>query len=257
MSSLDYATDTIDVLINLLSNTKEKLEAKDVLADNLYQTFDILNLIYVSIQDLYGTDALTSFQEEYTSLVIRTLQEKIRTEYIILSTVIEDGYYLIKMSISIHGQVQDVCYINPYFKSISFIPSETTTSLQTKIDELTKVHDQISDRIEELRLSKQNPLYYAKDDTVLLAKMTVQKKKYERLIAEEMRDKEAELLSLKNEIASYHAELISEQNAETEVIYYRDEYLKRLRRYFGFLIVKDEVLEETSENTYDQEEMRD
>ena len=72
-----------------------------------------------------------------------------------------------------------------------------------------------------------------------------------------MKEKELELLQLKNEIASLHTELIAEQNDETEMIYYRDEYLKRLRKHFGFQIVKDEVLEETIENTYDQEEMRD
>ena len=257
MDNFEYATSTIDLLIQLLSNTKEQLEQKNVLADDLYQTFDILKLIYQSIEDVHGADALMQFQDSYTSLVIRLIKSKISTEKVLLSPIIEDGYYLIKMSVFLKGETTDVCYINPYFKSISYIPSETTMKLQDEIDRLTEIHDQVSDRIEELRLSKKNPLYYAKDDTVLLAKMTMQKKKYERIIAEEMKEKELELLQLKNEIASLHTELIAEQNDETEMIYYRDEYLKRLRKHFGFQIVKDEVLEETIENTYDQEEMRD
>lgn len=241
MSSFEYATDTIDVLIQLLTNTKQKLEEKDVLADHLYQTFDILQLIYTSIQDLHGNETLTRFQEEYTRMVIDKIREKVKDDNVLLSTMVEDGYYLIKMSVFLHGQTTDVCIINPFFKSISFIPSATTREMEEKIQELSNYHEEVENRIQELYLSKKNPLYYAKDDNLLLAKMTVQKKKYEKIIEEEIRENEETLLQLKNEIGSYKAELTNEKNLEIEKNYYRDEFLKKLKKEFGFRIMQEEM----------------
>ena len=240
MNEYEYIIETIDVIIDSLNQTKKKLECNDVLADDLYGSFDILNLIYVSMIDLFGEEQLEIFQKNYINHVIKILKEKILMEGILLSTIVDDGFYLIKVSLFLNGTDFDICYLNPYFKSIILIKDESTIEYEEKIDQLYEIEKNISEQIYELQMAKENPIYYAKEDSVLLAKMTLQKKKYKKIIEEELNNKYTELMNLKREIA----ELISDYNIDneekTEVNFYKNQYVNKLVNYFNFSLVKEE-----------------
>ena len=71
-----YGIETIDVLIDSLEQTKQQLKTNDLLSLQLYDNFDILSLIYQSMIELYGEEALDDFQNFYIKNVIQIIQEK-------------------------------------------------------------------------------------------------------------------------------------------------------------------------------------
>ena len=70
-----YGIETIDVLIDSLEQTKQQLKTNDLLSLQLYNNFDILSLIYQSMIELYGEEALDDFQNFYIKNVIQVIQE--------------------------------------------------------------------------------------------------------------------------------------------------------------------------------------
>ena len=61
---MNYANgiETINLLIDSLQNTKNLLENGNLLESPLYGNFNLLSLVYSSIIDFYGEDALEEFQ---------------------------------------------------------------------------------------------------------------------------------------------------------------------------------------------------
>ena len=149
---------------------------------------------------------------------------------------------MIKGSINYKGRMNELFYLNPYFKSIILVDNVEIDELNNQLDELYEKEQAILNRLEELQMAKINPIYYAKDDSILLAKMTVQKKKYERIIQEEIEENNSTLRSIKSEIAEIKTEIQDENN-------FRDRYLDRLKKTFNFTIVRQETLNQYNEHT--------
>lgn len=244
-----YGIETIDVLIDSLEQTKQQLKTNDLLSLQLYDNFDILSLIYQSMIELYGEEALDDFQNFYIKNVIQIIQEKIKADAVFLSTEYDDGFAVIKGSINYKGRMNELFYLNPYFKSIILVDNVEIDELNNQLDELYEKEQAILNRLEELQMAKINPIYYAKDDSILLAKMTVQKKKYERIIQEEIEENNSTLRSIKSEIAEIKTEIQDENNLTLELYNYRDRYLDRLKKTFNFTIVRQETLNQYNEHT--------
>lgn len=243
---MDYkdGINTIDILIESLNNTKQMLINEKLLDSQLYGNFNILSLVYSSIFELYGEESLERFQVNYINKVIEILKSKIKAEYIVLSVYEEDGYKLIKGSISYKRELIDVFYINPYFKKIIILDNQNSKQLQLELDELYQKEKEILNDIENLQLAKINPLYYAKDDNVLLAKMTIQKNKYAKIIQNELHEKETELLMIKQQIAEIESDISENNNEYQKLNLYRDRYIERLVKIFNFSKMKESTLNE-------------
>lgn len=243
--------ETIDTLITSLEYTKQCLENGNILDNQLYGNFELLSLVYNSIIELYGEDSLEDFQNYYISEVLKTIQLRISAKAITLSVEKEDGIAMIKGSIYYQGKNIDVFYINPYFKTILLIKNELDDNMETKLKKLYEEEESIYNEIENLQLAKTNPIYYAKDDTVLLAKMTLQRNKYAKIIQDEIHQKEQELLMIKEEIANTEIDKKSNTDNYTKLYLYRDRYLERLKNVFHFNIIKEETLDEYKNQTTD------
>ena len=137
--------------------------------------------------------------------------------------------------------------MNPYFKTIILIEDKQKIELQEKINELYREEEELLKEIEELQLAKTNPLYYAKDDSLLLAKMTIQKSKYAKIIQNEMAEKQAELLQLKQDIVNAESDIQEIDNDYQNVYLYRDRYIDRLKKIFNFSVMKEETLKQYNE----------
>ena len=230
-----YGIETIDVLIDSLEQTKQQLKTNDLLSLQLYDNFDILSLIYQSMIELYGEEALDDFQNFYIKNVIQIIQEKIKADAVFLSTEYDDGFAVIKGSINYKGRMNELFYLNPYFKSIILVDNVEIDELNNQLDELYEKEQAILNRLEELQMAKINPIYYAKE--------------YERIIQEEIEENNSTLRSIKSEIAEIKTEIQDENNLTLELYNYRDRYLDRLKKTFNFTIVRQETLNQYNEQT--------
>lgn len=246
---MNYANgiETINLLIDSLQNTKNLLENGNLLESPLYGNFNLLSLVYSSIIDFYGEDALEEFQEQYISDIINLLKTKIKADAIVFSVEKDDEFNIIKCSINYKNSLLDIFYLNPYFKTIILIEDKQKIELQEKINELYREEEELLKEIEELQLAKTNPLYYAKDDSLLLAKMTIQKSKYAKIIQNEMAEKQAELLQLKQDIVNVESDIQEIDNDYQNVYLYRDRYIDRLKKIFNFSVMKEETLKQYNE----------
>ena len=244
---------TIDLIIQSLEETKQQLKSGKLLDRQLYANFYILSLVYNTIYETCGEESLEEFQTEYIHRILDIIKSRIKADAMILTTIKDDGYYLLKGSIQYNGNLIDVFYLNPYFRNIIIIDNRNTDETQEKLDELYEYQQSLLNRIEELEMAKTNPLYYAKDDSFLLAKMTFQKNKYQKIIQEEIKEKQNELFIVKGQIADIETDLdIKDENYAT-VYLYRDRYIDRLKKCFHFTVIKEETLKKYEKEQENQD----
>ena len=240
----EVGINVINMLIESLTNTKQILESENVLnTSQLYGNFNLLSLVYSTILETYGEDELEQFQLLYIKNVIKIIKDYIKADAMYLTTEKEDGYYIIKGSISYNRNMIDVFYINPYFKKIIILNDKDISVLQDKLTQLYETEEQILNEIERLQLAKTNPIYYAGEDTVLLAKMTFQKNKYANIINNEITEKNNELLDIKREIADVEVTIENGENDNKKIYNYRDRYIDRLKKQFHFGVMKEETID--------------
>lgn len=238
----EEAINTIDILLNSLQQTKELLESGEILKTQLYGNFDILTLVYNTLLECYGEEALSNFQDYYTNQIIKILKENIKADSMVLKIEQDEGINIIKASILTSQKLVDVFYLNPYFKSIIIINDEKIEEYRTQLNQLYEEESLLLNEIEELQMAKTNPIYYAKDDALLLAKMTIQKSKYEKILNDKIAEKNDELLELKQNISEIETNIHLKENNNSKIKLYRDRYIERLKKLFQFSVIKEDTL---------------
>lgn len=77
--------------------------------------------------------------------------------------------------------------------------------------------------------------------------MTIQKSKYAKIIQNEIVEKQAELLQLKQDIVNAESDIQEIDNDYQNVYLYRDRYIDRLKKIFNFSVMKEETLKQYNE----------
>ena len=151
---------------------------EDIFTNEIDLEFTMQNILL-----LFGEEGLDEFQSSFTNKVINVIKDKIPYSEVQLNINIdENNYYYIVLSTVIGDRVYPLLYLNHYLKYIYIAENEEVNKL---LNEIKLIEDEIRNLesyLEQLELSKDNPLHLAGDnslkmmDMLRLEKRNMQKK---------------------------------------------------------------------------------
>lgn len=226
-----------------------------LLKEDIFMNEIDLEFIMQNILLLFGEEGLDEFQSNYTNKIITVLKDKIPYNEVQLNINIdENNYYYIALSTVIGDRVYPLLYINHYLKYIYIAENEEVNKLLNKIKLIEDEIKNLENYLEQLELSRDNPLHLAGDNSLKMMDMLIRKKKYAEEVSKETFKTMDAINQYNNEISQNNA-ILSEMDIDrTRCSILVDKYIERLTKYFGYKLIKDNAIkaEEIEYGTYDE-----
>ena len=216
-----------------------------LLKENIFTNEVDLAFTMQNILLLFGEEGLEEFQSSFSNKVINVIKDKIPYNEVHFNVNIdENGYYYIVLSTVIGERVYPLIYLNHYLKYIYIAENEEVTKI---LNEIKLIEDEIrnlENYLEQLELSKDNPIHLAGDNSIKMMDMLIRKKKYKEDISQETFKTIDTINQYNNEIAKYKASLSEMDIDITRCSILSDKYIDRLSKYFGYKLIKTDIVEE-------------
>lgn len=216
-----------------------------LLKENIFTNEVDLAFTMQNILLLFGEEGLEEFQSSFSNKVIKVIKDKIPYNEVHFNVNIdENGYYYIVLSTVIGERVYPLIYLNHYLKYIYIAENEEVTKI---LNEIKLIEDEIrnlENYLEQLELSKDNPIHLAGDNSIKMMDMLIRKKKYKEDISQETFKTIDTINQYNNEIAKYKASLSEMDIDITRCSILSDKYIDRLSKYFGYKLIKTDIVEE-------------
>lgn len=216
-----------------------------LLKENIFTNEVDLAFTMQNILLLFGEEGLEEFQSSFSNKVIKVIKDKIPYNEVHFNVNIdENNYYYIVLSTVIGERVYPLIYLNHYLKYIYIAENEEVTKI---LNEIKLIEDEIrnlENYLEQLELSKDNPIHLAGDNSIKMMDMLIRKKKYKEDISQETFKTIDTINQYNNEIAKYKASLSEMDIDITRCSILSDKYIDRLSKYFGYKLIKTDIVEE-------------
>lgn len=240
--------DRMQIIQNIIkeSDKNPDIYLKEQLFENIFEAEFVLNNALVS----YGEKAVEGFQVDFIQKVFTTLKSSISNSDFSFETMVdENGFYFIQISTYFTEENIPILNIYPYFKRYEVLEYERLSQLREYEAQAEEEVNSYKDRIDFLKQCFKNHALYADGNVKLFLQMN-NKKKRDEILGADMMQTNANLQITNNHLMNIRDEINEINNTLNSISIGRDRYTERLRNRYQYLPLKNNVLEEDTNNLF-------
>ena len=215
----------------ITSNKNPEIYLTNKLFKDESDMFYVLNNLMMN----YGEVEFKNFQMDYINKIYTYLNVLLPSDDMKIETLVnEEGIYYLYGSIRYMDIEIPLFHIYPFYKTYEQVEYSDLKELKEKYSHLEAQAKEKYARIDVLKQAYTNPILYTGENVKLYAKLSLNKKKLETLITNEINELLVEIQGLENDMQYIEDDMQMLEDALLSIYVLRDRYLDRLATRYHF-----------------------
>lgn len=250
------STDVLNNIICRISHSLELLEQSKydkslLLKENIFLYKEDLAFFLENFLKLNGENNFNIFMQEYASSIIEVIKERIPYTEVLFRLDYSQQYVFIDLY-TITDNIEFTLFkIDPFLKVIYLEDNPHIKEIEYNIDNKNEELNSIYNKVSDLDLAKENPLYYAGENNIKFVDMLIRRKKYSKVLDCEKQELLIQSCQIQSELNNLKIDLDNYKLGLNNCLIFRDKYISRFQNYFNFEVIDFTSSIESTEVTDD------